>query len=90
MRLGEKGFSSFIPRGTNYSDHSKYSDDNCSYDSFLPNDGHKDYNRVDSYIFLPDTDTFTPMDTPQGFNDEYYSYMDDIYINSTMVLILPL
>ena len=34
---------------------------------------------MDSYNFVHDTDTFTPTDIPQDFDDEYYSYLDKNY-----------
>ena len=35
---------------------------------------------MDSYDFVHDTNTFTPTDIPQDFDDEYYSYLDKNYI----------
>lgn len=66
---------------THHDDDVKYSDDNWSTDSYL-NYFQQEENtdkHVDSYNFLHDTDTFTPMDVPQIFDDEYYNYLDKNY-----------
>lgn len=55
--------SSLIPHCSTYDDDGEYSDDNCSIGSYLDycqqeNDT-PGYQRVDSYNFIHDTDTFT-------------------------------
>ena len=72
-------FSSFFPHDTVY-----YNDDH-STDSdldFVEDDDPTGYNRVDSYDFFHDTDTVTSTDIPHGFTDEYYSYIDNNYIEA--------
>ena len=66
---------------THHDDDVEYSDDDCSTDSYLDycqQEGDA-YKRVDSYNFLHNTDTFTPMDILQDFDDEYYSYLNKNY-----------
>ena len=67
--------SSLIPHD------STYDDDDCSTNSnldYFQQEGNTS-KRVDSYDFVHDTDTFTPTDIPQDFDDEYYSYLNKHY-----------
>ena len=73
--------SSFITHGPNHNDDVKYSDEECSTDSFL------DYCQqegnvpkcVDLYNFVHDTDIFSPTNIPQKFDDAYHTYLDEYY-----------
>ena len=59
----------------------KYSDDNCSTDSYLnycQQEGNT-HKRVNSYNFLHNTDTFTSTDIPNKIDDTYFSYLDKNY-----------
>ena len=66
---------------THHDDDVKYSNDDCSTDSFL------DYCQqeedapkcVDSYDFVHDTNTFTPTDIPNKIDCKYFSYIDKNY-----------
>ena len=58
-----------------------HSDNDCSNNSFLDHcqqEGNAP-KCVDSYNFIHDTDTFTPTDIPQDFDEKYYSYFDKNY-----------
>ena len=80
---------------TSYIHHDEdYYNNDCSTDSdldFVQDNSPTGYNQVDSYNFLHNTDTFTPTDIPHGFNDKYYSYINNNYIelndgfNTTLV-----
>lgn len=68
---------------TSFTHHDEdYADYDWSNNSFLDYCQQEDnfYEQVDSSNFLHDTDTFTPIDIPQDFDDEYYSYIDNNYI----------
>ena len=70
MQLQEMAVSSLITNDSTYDDDVKYSDDDCSTDSYL-NYCQQESNtpkRVDSYDFVHDTDTFTPTEIPQDFD----------------------
>ena len=61
-------FYSLIPHDSTYNDDVEYSDNDCSIDSYLDywqqdNDA-PGFKQVDSYNFIHNTDTFTPMDIP--------------------------
>ena len=72
----------------------KYSDDDCSIDSYLDycqqDNNALGYQQVDSYNFIHNTNTFTPMAIPQDFDDEHYSYLDKTMLKLQMVLVLPI
>ena len=67
--------SSLIPHD------SAYDNDDSSTNSDLDYFQHEgnNYNRVDLYNFVHDTDLYTPMGIPQEIDDEYYSYLDKHY-----------
>ena len=66
---------------THHDDDLKYSDDNCSTDSYLDYCQQEDDapELVDSYNFVHDMDTFTPTDIPNEIDDKYFSYLDKNY-----------
>ena len=80
-RLHNMAFSSFIWH-TNYTSDDEYSDNHGSLDSYLDYCQQETdaYNQVDSYNFHHNIDTFTPTDIPHDFSDEYYSHIDNNYI----------
>ena len=73
MQFEELAFFSFTPRDPTQDDNSTNIDLN-----YIHQEGNI-FKRVDSYDFIHDTNSYTPMDIPQEFDDKYYSYLDEHY-----------
>ena len=73
--LDALSISSLIPHDSALDNDDSFTNSDLDY---FQHEGNS-YKRVDPYNFVHDTNPYTPMDIPQEFDDEYYSYLDKHY-----------